>query len=444
MQMAPFKPAELSPQELRAWQETLGACSWVAPGFVHIIYTMLNNTGNANVALFTEEVHAPAATDGFQLIFKPSAFFKYPLMERVFIVLHEVCHEMWNHCRVSYTFRKLNKIAVGSKSLPWADEYANCIQDLVINDTLVQSKLGTMPKEALHDVNLATQNDDWVTAYFRNWQNPPPQSGGGGGKGDGTFKGKGDPDPDPNAPPSKGRFDQHLNPHRSQGTNPADAPKRRQAEWDIAVKTAMELQRAQGRLPASLEQFFKQLLEPKVSWQDHIEGEMIRIIGQGAYDWRKLDRRLIVRGIGAPGTTGKGARLIVVGGDSSGSIFSNPKLVQRFLSEIAGMLEHVNPEEIHVVWCDAKVQRVDVVTDAGDIAQCMYKGVPGGGGTSFVPVFDYIANLDVVPDAMIYLTDLEGQFPAKAPDFPVIWGATTSRVPPFGKVVRVLTDDAET
>jgi predicted metal-dependent peptidase len=441
MQMAPFKPVALEPRQQRDWEDTLAACSWVGGGFVHIIYTMLNNTSNANVALFTEDIDAPAATDGFQLIFKPSMFFKFSLTERIFVVLHEVCHEMWNHCRVGYTFGKKGAITLGGKKLPWASEYANCMQDFVINDTLVQSKLGAMPKGCLHDTGIASQSDDWVTAYFRNWQDPPPRSGGSakeeddeGGSGS---AGSGKPKP------SKGRFDQHLDPHRSEGTKPSEAPERRQAEWDIAVKTAMEIQRSQGRLPASLELFFKKLLEPKVSWQDHVEGELVRIMGQGAYDWRKLDRRLIVRGIGAPGTTGKGARLLIVGGDSSGSIFCNPKLVERWLAEVGGMVEHINPEETHVVWCDAKVQRVDICTDPEDVKSCMFKGVPGGGGTSFVPVFEYIETLDVVPDAMIYLTDLYGTFPGKEPPYPVIWGSITDVMPPFGKVVRVPVTDEE-
>ena len=45
----------------------------------------------------------------------------------------------------------------------------------------------------------------------------------------------------------------------------------------------------------------------------------------------------------------------------------------------------------------------------------------GGGGTSFVPVFDWIAGRGLRPDLLVYFTDAEGQFPQRAPDYPVIW-----------------------
>jgi predicted metal-dependent peptidase len=443
LQMAPLKPVALDPTQARMWQDTLGACSWIAPGFVHILYTMLANTdnGTTDVALFTEEIDSVAATDGFQLIFKPSLFFnpRYELLNRVFAVLHEVCHEMWDHCRASYVFRKRGTITVGGNELPWDDEYANFMQDFIINDTLVQSKFGKFHKDWLLDTTIASHNDDWVTAYFRNWkqrqQLPPPPPGNLPGQGR----------PGGLRLPAKGRFDQHLDPHRSQGKDPANAPPRQQAQWDVAVKTAMEIQRAQGKLPASMEHFFKQLLEPKVSWEDHIEGEFQRIMGMGAYDWRRLDRRLITRGIGAPGVTGKGARLIVVGGDTSMSVFANKALVARWLAEIGGMVENVNPEETHVVWCDTEVKRVDVCLDAQDIKDCMFRGVPGGGGTVFKPVFRYIEELDVEPDVLVYLTDGDGQFPDKEPGYPVIWGDISGAPSkyPWGKVVHIPTTHEE-
>ena len=61
----------------------------------------------------------------------------------------------------------------------------------------------------------------------------------------------------------------------------------------------------------------------------------------------------------------------------------------------------------------------------------------GGGGTSFIPVFEYIEKNDLRPDALIYLTDLAGRFPEHEPDFPVIWGAICEGTAPFGKVVRI-------
>jgi len=47
--------------------------------------------------------------------------------------------------------------------------------------------------------------------------------------------------------------------------------------------------------------------------------------------------------------------------------------------------------------------------------------VGGGGGTDFRPVFEWLDHHQYRPDLLVYFTDAEGRFPAKEPDFPVIW-----------------------
>jgi predicted metal-dependent peptidase len=68
-------------------------------------------------------------------------------------------------------------------------------------------------------------------------------------------------------------------------------------------------------------------------------------------------------------------------------------------------------------------------------------GIEGGGGTSFVPVFDRIHEDGIQPDMLVYLTDTYGSFPAQEPDYKVIWGSIVPnpRVP-FGQVVEVEID----
>ena len=445
MRKAPYPPCKLDPTQQRAWEDTLAALSWIAPGFVHILYTMLSNTSNKDTALFTHWLPAAGATDGYQLIFNPKLFFKYTLMERVFIVLHEEMHEIENHCRVSYTFKVAGKITVGSKSLPWDDDYSNRIQDYVINAVLIASKFGQFNKDWLFDITVATDADDWVTAYFRNWRNrqklcPPKPKLGSGPPGQPGQPGQpGDAPPEVPAAPGPGQFDCHVDPHQSQGADPHEVPERSEAQWEIAVNTAMEIQKAQGKLPSAMAMWFNEILKPKVDWTEHIEGLVKRIAGSGAYDWRKLDRRLVTRRIGAPGVTGHTAGLVVIGMDSSGSIYQDPKLIDRWLGELSGIMEDVQPERCLVVWCDAKVQRVDELTDPSDIATVFHLGAKGGGGTSFRPVFDYIAEEGLEPDMLLYLTDGDGSFPDKAPDYPLIWGDITKNPKkyPFGAVVQV-------
>lgn len=66
----------------------------------------------------------------------------------------------------------------------------------------------------------------------------------------------------------------------------------------------------------------------------------------------------------------------------------------------------------------------------------------GRGGTSFVPVFEWIEEKmknGMRPDALFFFTDLCGDFPDKAPSYPVAWLAFDRDLkPPFGQVIRVL------
>jgi predicted metal-dependent peptidase len=415
---APLRRIKLDASQQRYWQDTLAALSWIAPGFVHVIYTMLNNTGDDDVALFTEDgimkTHA-AATDGWQLIFNPKLFFQFDLMERCFIVLHEVMHEALNHVRMGYHFKQRGQITMGGKTLPYSHTFANWMQDFVINAILVAAKMGKYHKNWLLDPKIADENTMWIDAYFKEWPNVQHIKVVGM------------------------HFDAHLDPHEGTGQSPEEAPARNDPAWEIVMNQAAEIQRAQGKMPAAMQRFFDSILRPKVDWTDHVRGHITRIMGSGAYDFGRLDRRLITRGLGAPGMSGHGAGLVIIGGDTSMSVFQSAELVHRWIGEIAGMIEDVQPEETHVVWCDTVVKRVDICTDVQDVRNMIYRGVPGGGGTIFMPVFKYIEDNDLRPDVLLYLTDGDGTFPPHEPDYPVIWGDISGEKEkyPFGTVVHI-------
>jgi len=65
------------------------------------------------------------------------------------------------------------------------------------------------------------------------------------------------------------------------------------------------------------------------------------------------------------------------------------------------------------------------------------KQIGGGGGTSFVPVFDWITAAELRPDLMLYFTDAEGYFPATAPDYPVIWLVKGRGKVPWGERIQL-------
>jgi len=114
-----------------------------------------------------------------------------------------------------------------------------------------------------------------------------------------------------------------------------------------------------------------------------------------------------------------------------------------FFAEMNGICADLNPERLIIMWCDAHVHRVDELEDVEDLLE--YKevidgdgGPGGGGGTSFVPVFEMVAEMGLQPDMLVYLTDMAGTFPKVEPDYPVIWGSIyPCDNQPFGEVVHV-------
>jgi predicted metal-dependent peptidase len=401
---------DLSPELQKKWEMTRTKLHWLCPAFSHVFIQMMAK--GKNYAFFTRSIPI-AATDGTRLLLNPDTFFNYTLDERIFICVHEIAHCIFDHCNMSYAWWRKGKVPFADGTeLPYNGELMNVAEDLVINDMLIESGIGSFNKDWLHKPDIATRNDSALEAYRKLYKD----------KSGGNRKGK--------------QFDQHLAPGSAEGKDPQSAAHdRNEAQWKAEVAAGLAVAKAQGKLPAGVARAFGEMLEPQVDWRDHIRALMARRLGSGGRSWKRLDRRLAVRGIGAPGKVGYGTGVVVVGVDTSGSI--GPKEVDMFFAEMAGILEDVKPERLYIMWCDAKVHRVDECEEAGDLNALRCQGAPGGGGTSFVPVFEEIERLQIRPEALVYLTDGMGTFPQQ-PSYPVVWGNIyPSSKYPFGDVVQV-------
>lgn len=424
--MPKLTDVKLTDANKRKWIETRSALLWKCPAFTHLLFSMLNPTKGELAALFTTEVPI-AATDGSNLILNPDTFFGFTLDERVFIVAHEILHCVYNHCVLSLPMRKSQKVKYADgTSLPYDAKLMNVAMDLVINDTLINDKIGKFPTCGIHDPKIATAKDGFLDAYKKVWKDNEKN----GGKGSGSGSGSGTPGSGTGA----GGFDQIMDPGAGQGQDAQSAAQgRSQTEWDTAVAAAVASAKMQGKLPANLERLLSEIVDPTVPWQDHIRAFFSRKVGSGNYDWAKPDRRLIQRDIYAPRRSGSGCGPVVVGIDTSGSV--GQRELDVFFGELRGILDDVRPTEVHVVWCDAKVHKVDCAEDSADVDTLKPHG---GGGTDFRPVFDWIDGSGVTPEALVYMTDGYGPFPDQAPNYPVVWGAIVKGVKyPFGDVVDI-------
>lgn len=412
------------------------AMSWLivnAPFFADLAYRKLP-------VVFTRDVPI-AATDGFCILINPEPFFKYELREQVFILAHEVMHYVYGDIILMHVWRAAGQVQVRpGVILPYNDDLMNEAEDYRINAMLIASNVGKFNPDWLFDISLSEKGfESGLDVYEKLWQRkqqnqqPKPQRPGGIPQ-----KGKGGP----------AQFDKHMQPGEAGGQDPDQVTARsNDSERAVAVAAAEAAAEAMGQLPGSLKRVVGEILNPKVPWQDHVRSTLFRRLFGDGYDWSMPDRRLIARDYCGPFSPVYFARnanhscgTLVIGVDVSGSI--GKKMVARFFGEMQGIVEAVNPAHLVVIWCDAKVQRVDELEEVQDLTslkiQIDHDGVPGGGGTDFRPVFKDIEKLGLEPECLVFFTDTLGTFPDKAPHYPVIWGNINKNgKAPWGDLVNI-------
>lgn len=201
-------------------------------------------------------------------------------------------------------------------------------------------------------------------------------------------------------------------------------------EWKIAVTAAAAEAKKQGKLPAGMQRFVDEITSPRVPWREVLH-RFINQIARDDYAWSRPNRRMLSQGIYLPGMYSERMGPIAVVIDTSGSI-DQPTL-NAFGSEITAIVNSCRPEKTIVVYCDAKINRIDEFSpnDPLEFKMC------GGGGTDFRPPFAHFAQAEEQPVALVYLTDMEGTFPSDPPDFPVLWCATTKAEGPFGETLYI-------
>lgn len=412
-------PCGLTPQQESQWQDTMSLMAWTCPGFRHLFYKLLVNHKGKHACVPTKRVPV-AATDARNILINPDTFFKYDLKERVFIVGHEVVHNVYMDVPFLHRCMQSGTVPMSDGTTkPFNNKVMQQSMDYRINALLRDSKIGSPPKDCLLDDNIAVANDSVTDVYKKLYED---------------YEANGDL-------PGEG-FDIVLQPGASTGQSPQSAQPNPQ-QWAVEIKAAqtIEQMKSQGKMAGALMRMFEEVLNPKVSWIDQIRGIFNRKVGSGSYDWRRPDRRFISRDLYMPSRSGNGAGWVVCWGDTSGSI--SAKDMAQYMAELGSIVDDCMPKRITILWCDAHIHDITDVEDASDMAELQVKvatkGVGGGGGTSCQPCFEWLAQQQDKPEVFIGFTDGYVDFPETAPDYVTIW-ASTSKGPdgyPWGDVVMI-------
>jgi predicted metal-dependent peptidase len=347
-----------------------------------------------------------AATDGRNLFINPKFFKKLTVLERVFVLAHEVTHVILQH---PGRMKGYIDLGFGPDMKPWQSMRFNKAADYVINSYLVELGVGHQPLDTL--LNAQYGKDDLVDdVYCKLPEEDEDGKGGGGGGKDG--------------------WDQHI-----PGDGEADGPGK--AEIQRAVAMAAGAAKAQGKLPGALQRLVDEIIDPEIPWQDYLERTIVCMYGNEEASWARVNRRrlAVAPHVPWPGRAGNQAGNIALEIDTSGSI--GQAELNTFLGVVKGVLSSVMPEKIYAMYVDSELfGDVIEIDDVMDLDNLKAKA-GGGGGTDMTVVFREIEARELDVEAVIVLTDGYTPFGEDC-GIPTVWCITSPDIKaPWGTTINV-------
>ena len=199
------------------------------------------------------------------------------------------------------------------------------------------------------------------------------------------------------------------------GATPVDVAAEEQA-WDEAMHQALNIARAEGKVPGRVEETVKGAHASTLDWRTLLRRYMTDA-AKSDYSWSLPNRRFIDSGLYLPAIRSEGMDTIAVIIDTSGSLPA--ATLAEFWAELREVAAEIRPESVVVLQVDAALQ------DAAEYApdELPYEiALKGRGGTDFRPGFEWLDEQGIQPAVCLYFTDMEcSSYPDAEPSFPVIF-----------------------
>lgn len=338
-----------------------------------------------------------ACTNGKDIKYNPNYFDGLSNDELQGVICHELLHGTLLH-HLRREGRDLKK---------W-----NEACDYALNPILKDGNI-SLPKGALINSMFSGHSAEDIYKLL------PSGNDNGGGDGNGNTEGEGQDQPG-------GMGDVEDAPVK-------DESEMMQAEAEAKQELAQAIQIAkqQGKLPGALERLVQEILEPKVEWKE-VLARFLCEIAKNDYSFSKPNTRYLSTGFIMPSLYNTEFGEVVLMVDTSGSID------EAQLNEFAGEMQDIANNfstPIKVLYVDTEVAgEQDIEPD-----EVIDLKPQGGGGTDFVPGFEWLAKNGIIPKAVVYFTDGYCDSFPEDPEFPVLWAVTSGRdfEPPFGETVKI-------
>ncbi len=205
-------------------------------------------------------------------------------------------------------------------------------------------------------------------------------------------------------------------------------------EGDWRRRTALAALEAEqaGRLAGHFREALRSWVEPRLSWRELLARFLVATAREDYSFQRRGRRDSGVAGEAMLPGMQSNAIEVAVALDTSASI--GREQLDQFVGEIDALKSQLRAR-VRLILCDADLAP-DMPIDVEPWQQIYLPDtLPGGGGTRFTPVFEWMASEPVQPAALVYFTDGEGEFPPVPPRIPVLWVVAGRAPVPFGERV---------
>jgi len=375
------------------------------------------------------------ATDAKTLYYNPRWIDSLSTAQTQFALAHEALH-----CALGHFARRGHRI-----QRKW-----DMACDFAVNPILVDEGL-TPPGEAIVlDVYrglsaeeiypcIEDDQDDSEMMDDHLWDGEEGGQGGGQGEQESESQGRGGADPQDIDENAGGATPQEKVGAGGTAEGDADGPpppltakekEQLQQQWQRHLAAAAQRAREAGKLSGTLARLTEAALAAQVSWRALL-AQYLSQAARDDYTWQRPSRR---EGEVIWPSLRSHAGDIHVAIDVSGSV--TEKDLAEFLGEL-NALKGTTPVRMTLYACDSELaEGAPWIFEPWDELR-LPRQFAGGGGTSFAPVFACVERNGQQPDALVYFTDAEGEFPATPPNYPVLWLVKGKLPVPFGRRIQL-------
>jgi len=370
------------------------------------------------------------ATDARTLYYNPQWINDLSASQVQFALAHEALH-----CALGHFARRGHRV-----QRKW-----DLACDFAINPLLLDEGLKPPPDAQVLDLyrGMAAEeiypciDDDLDNDTFDDhvWDGDEGGQGGGPGERNDAAQGKGGSDPQEIDENAGGSSPQKVGAGGTvqDGRPPpltAQQKEQLQQQWQRHLAAAAQRAREVGKLSGSLSRLTEAALAAQVSWRALL-AQYLTQAARDDYTWQRPSRR---EGEFIWPSLRSHAGDIYVAIDVSGSVTDAD--LAAFLGEL-NALKGTLAVRITLFACDTTLaEGAPWIFEPWDELR-LPRQFSGGGGTAFTPVFDWIAQAGQRPDALVFFTDADGEFPASLPHYPVLWLVKGKALVPWGQRVQL-------